>query len=173
MKILSLFSMLVCLIACHPQSPKEEPISNDSIPNVVQHVDTIFHQFPVLIANDRGTVQINGLRTLENQRITTSRFNIGLLGFPQRELAFQIDEHTIQDHLPDFYSNDSTLLAFLNEAVISDITFDFVRANTLYFNLKLENTSLKKQLFGRFNVFYQTKRKGQLYGWMLDDVQPL
>jgi hypothetical protein len=60
---------------------------------------------------------------------------------------------------------------YLNSAIIKNVEFDFVRANTLYFNAILENPIDGKEIIGRFNLFYRTKKKGIVYGWITDEIK--
>lgn len=133
--------------------------------------DTMNSIFPVQIGNDKGSVNITGIRTFESGKLAKSGFVISLDEISDFSLVREIDKSVLIDSNGSVLLKDTINSDYLNSAVIKEIEFDFVRANTLYFKTVLENPAESKEITGRFNLFYRTKKKGIIYGWITDEVK--
>lgn len=133
--------------------------------------DTLNSIFPVQIENDKGSVNITGIRTFKNGKLAESGFVISLVDISDFSLIRELDKSVLIDSNGTVLSKDTINSAYLNSAVIKEIEFDYVRANTLYFKTVLENPAESKEIIGRFNLFYRTKKKGNIYGWITDEVK--
>ena len=59
-------------------------------------------------------------------------------------------------------------MKYLKNAQIENIKFEFVRCNTLYFNINLINTIDKSNVDVKLNLFFQTNKKGVLYHGIIE-----
>ena len=140
-------------------------VSNQTI------IDTIRTSFPVQIGNDKGLVKVVGIRTYRNEKLAGSNFVISLNNIPNFSITKRIDKSILIDSNETVLLKDTLNADFLKSAVIKTVEFDFVRSNTLYFNAVLENSLKAKEITGRFNLFYRTKKKGLIYGWVTDEIK--
>lgn len=168
--ILALASFISC--ADHGKSKSTESEMNKSKTAEVNKVtsDTVTSSFPVQIGNDKGSVNVQGIRTFKGGKLTRSDFVISLADISNYSLVRDINKSDLIDSNGSVLLKDTIHSDYLNSAIIKEIEFDFVRANTLYFKAVLENSEKKKEIIGRFNLFYRTKKKGIIYGWITDEI---
>lgn len=175
MKFISTFLLFVLMLSCADKSEKKMIVFETSKPNSISThkivVDTLKSSYPVQIGNDKGLIKILGIKTYEGKKLTSSNFYISLNDIPKFTLYKQIDKNVLIDSNETVFLKDTVNYDYLNSALIKNMEFDFVRANTLYFNATLENPIVGKEIIGRFNLFYRTKKKGMVYGWITDDVK--
>lgn len=167
--------ILVFLASCsnNPENRLIESVGKELKPVASNEiiVDTLHSSFPVQIGNDNGSVNVVGIRTYENQQLTGSDFVISLNDIPSYSMIKRIDKTVLIDSNETVLLKDTVNSDYLNSAIIKNVEFDFVRANTLYFNAILENPIDGKEIIGRFNLFYRTKKKGMVYGWITDEIK--
>ncbi len=163
------------MVSCSSKSENKlvDSDAEESKPVVAKQTisDTTRTSFPVQIGNDKGTVKIVGMRTFKNEKLAGSDFVISLNDIANSSITKRIDKGILIDSNETVFIKDTLNDDFLKSAVIKTIEFDFVRSNTLYFNAILENPLEAKEIFGRFNLFYRTKKKGLIYGWITDEIK--
>jgi hypothetical protein len=175
MKFTLIILILALVVSCKYQTEKKS-IDSESKEQKIDKSnkiinDTINSSFPVRIGNDKGSVKIVGQRKYENKKLTTSNFVISLVDITNLSLSKRIDKSILIDQNKIIILKDTINSDYLDSAIIKNIEFDFVRANTLYFNAILENPIEGKEIIGRFNLFYRTKKKGTVYGWTTDEIK--
>lgn len=175
MKLFSKILIFVFLVSCSSKSENRLIDSENKEPKQVESngiiVDTLKSSFPVQIGNDNGTVKVFGIRTYEDQKLTNSDFVISLNDVPNFSITRRIDKTVLIDSNETVLLKDTVNSDYLTSAIIKNVEFDFVRANTLYFNAILKNPIDGKEIIGRFNLFYRTKKKGIVYGWITDEIK--
>ena len=134
-------------------------------------VDTLTSSFPLQIGNDKGFVKIVGIRTFEGQKLTKSDFIISLNEILNFSISKQLNKSILIDSNETVFFKDTVNTDYLNSAIIKNVKFNSVRANTLNFDAIFENSVDKKKIIGRFNLFYRTKKKGIVYGWITDEIK--
>lgn len=175
MKLTLKIFVLAFLVSCSNKSEnnridseikESKPIESDKI-----LTDTLDSSFPVQVGNDKGLVKVVGIRTYEGKKLTDSDFVISLNDITNYSISKKIDKSILIDSNTTVNYKDSVNSDYLNSAILKNVEFDFVRANTLYFNAILENAVDGKEIIGRFNLFYRTKKKGIVYGWFTDEIK--
>lgn len=152
--------------------PKEEnaSVTELDISEIVRQ-DTVITSVPIRIGNETGTVKIQGIRKYIMDEIVESYFIVELQDLPSHSLQRKLNKEIIIDDNTSVLFKDSTLSDFTDNAVVNNIEYASVRGNTLYFNATLLNQMYKKEINGRFNIFYATEKKGTVYGWITDEVK--
>jgi len=163
------------MLACSSNPDQKTADSNSTDPIDMEEneilLDTISASFPVQIGNDKGSVKIVGERTFKNKELTSSAFLISLLEIQDFSISKPIDKEVLITSKPPKQTQNFPKSEYLDKAVIKSIKFKGVRSNTLYFNVLLENPIDGKEIIGRFNLFYRTKEKGTVYGWIIDEIK--
>ncbi len=134
--------------------------------------DSINSSTPIKTKNVSGIINILGKRVYKDQKITNSNFVISFTGIPPN-LTFskQIDKDILINKNQFVILKDSSKYDYLNTSIIKKIEFDFIRSKTLYFKTTLENPGKKKLIIGRFNIMYNVKRKGFVFGWITHKIK--
>ncbi len=166
--------VLFFLISCFNKSENriiepEVKVSKSGASNKII-TDTLNYSFPMGIGNDKGSVKVVGIRTYEDEKLASSYFIISLTDFKNYSVFKKIDKSILIDSNEIVLLKDTFNSDYLNLAIIKDVEFNFVRSNTLYFNAILENPIAKKEIIGRFSLFYRTKKKGIISGWITDEI---
>ena len=130
--------------------------------------DSINTSFPIQIENEKGFIKIFGQRQFKNNQLISSNFTISIADIPKYLLVQNIEKESFKISDTDLKKTDTINM---NNFVIKNIKFEFVRANTLYFNAVLQNPLNKREIVGRFNLIYQTNKKGRVYGWIVDEIR--
>lgn len=170
-KILILTLLVSCANKLENRLIDSEAKEHSSVATSEILVDTLNSSYPVQIGNDKGIIKVVGIRTYEDQKLMISDFVISLNGIPNFSISKRIDKSVLIDSNETVLLKDTVNSDYLNSAIIKNVEFDFVRANTLYFNAILENPIDRKEIIGRFNLFYRTKKKGIVYGWITDEIK--
>ncbi|GJM34899.1 MAG: hypothetical protein DHS20C18_39000 [Saprospiraceae bacterium] len=152
-----------------PDKQSEEAVKNEETPPIVQ--ENTLMEYPIKIGNHKAVVRIVGWDILENGVSKGRRFKIELTEKGFELLSVDVDKSVLIDNNETVHFLDSLNADYTPQAVIKDITYDFIRGNTLYFKAILENPEQNKEILGRFNLFYGTERKGEIYGWITDEVK--
>ena len=177
MKFALTIILIAVLIACSNESNEtitdSEYLETEIIKEEKTLNDTIRSSYPVQIGNDKGFVHVVGKRTFKDRKLVNSIFSIRLKEIKDFSISRQIDQNTLVDSNSTNLHLGSIENDFLHSASIKHIEFQGVRSNTLYFKARLENPDLGKEIIGRFNLFYRTKKKGLVYGWITDEVRQL
>lgn len=63
--------------------------------------------------------------------------------------------------------------SYYNDAVIRSIYYRGVRSNSLFFDVVLKTSSFKREIMGRFSLFYRTENEGKIYSWYVDEIMDL
>lgn len=168
--LLLVATLAACTPPNNPTSAEPKPISSE---NNSSHEDSFTSTFPVQIGNEKGSVKIVGIRRIQDKTITNRTFTISLEGIKEHTLSKQIDRATFEQFKENALSKDAIGVDFWRDMTIQRLEFDFVRGNTLYFTAILKNRVAQKAIAGRFSVFYSSSKKGQVYGWITDEVQDL
>ena len=177
MKYIISIAFILALAACANEENEKEGmatvIEEQSPEKNEIFRDTISSSFPVQIGNDKGLVQIVGERTFINKQLADSDFLVSLDEIQGFSISKYIDKEILIDSNKTVLLKDSINVDYLNGAIIKEVEFEFVRSNTLYFKVLFENPIDHKEIKGRFNLFYRTKKKGLVYGWITDEVNEL
>jgi hypothetical protein len=175
MKLTVNILILIFLVSCSNKTEnKVDESDTEEIKPVVSNQilsDSTRTSFPVQIGNDKGSVKIVGVRAFKDEELSSSDFIISLNDIANFSITKRIDKSVLIDSNETVLLKDSLKGDFLKSAIIKTIEFDFVRSNTLYFNAILENPLEGKEIIGRFNLFYRTKKKGVIYGWITDEIK--
>ena len=163
---------LILLASCSSPTVEQEKNTNSNLQvNSSEFQDTTFSSSPIQIGNDKGQVEITGIQTFKNDTLTNGEFTIQLKDVACCPLTKTVNQSMVIDSNTTVHFLDSLHRDYTSEAVLSSVTFDFVRGATLYFNAELENVIEGKRIYGRFNLFYQSDRKGEVYGWITDSLK--
>lgn len=166
-KLLLFVAAILLWLSCSQTKKQEIKQGKDDIPNQF-HRDTVLNTYRFKIVNDIATLDIKKI-------VVDSKIHFILdLDYRGSEILNKrlskkdvIDENKTRLFL-DTLTND-----FTGRAILKDIKFKFTRGSTLYFDAVLLDTILQNKIFGRFNLFYKTDRKGEIYGWITDEVYNL
>jgi len=150
-----------------------EAARKQSPPTIEIARDTTTATFPIQIGNDKGTVEITGIKTYANEDLTASHFLVSLLDVESYSITKRLSKSDLIDTNESVHLLDTTNADYLENAAINDLEFHFVRGNTLYFNCTLVTSTAGMEIVGRFCLFYRTKRKGIVYGWYTDELNRL
>ncbi|MEL6673414.1 MAG: hypothetical protein AAFR61_14515 [Bacteroidota bacterium] len=166
------FLLLVFFIAvaCQPQASLSE-VEEPKVPIVVH--DTLFTQTPIRIGNDRGQVGIQGAFERTDGHLTDSEFELSLMGFPNRDFRRKLSKIDLIDSCGYVCFQAEDVKDFTEGAVLQEITYDFIRANSLYFIATLYQPQLGKSITGKFGIIYQFDREGEIYFWYTDGIRDL
>lgn len=164
------FLMLLVLLASCSQKPTEIQRKTSLKPSNTLHTDSLKKSFPVRIENSTGEIVISGFRTFKDKLLVDSYFTITLLNIDHYSIFKTIKASNIFEPNELQKEMDSVKGEFLDSAILKSLEFRSIRSNTLYFNAILENPKEGKEIKGRFNLFYRTKKKGILYGWQRDEI---
>ncbi|GEM_PF-6114982 len=164
------------LSACTDQSPKDLSVKTieqnaEAKAHPVKTKDSVTSRYNVQVGNDKGFVVIQGGRNLSDGIISNSTFNIQLQEIEEHFVEVNVNTSNLIDSNKFCYFLDSANQDFTSGAVIESIEFASIRSNTLYFKATLINPAESKLIQGRFNLFYRTKKKGMIYGWITDEVE--
>lgn len=176
MKLIT-YILLIFLTSC--LNKKEERTIDSNIRNpkpVISNqivTDTIKTTSPISIGNNKGTITIIGSRTFKDKQLTKSNFVISLNDIPNISLTKRINKDTLINTNKTVYLKDTISDDLLASTVIKTITYTGIRSNTLFFSVVLEAPLKKKEIIGRFSLFYQTKKKGTIYGCFIDEVKEI
>ncbi|WP_159038510.1 hypothetical protein [Brumimicrobium mesophilum] len=174
MKLSVIIFLLFYLFSCSEKSENtlinSEALELNSIESNGIYLDTINSTYPLQIGNNKGFVKVFGVGTYKDQKLIKSDFLISLVNIPNFSISKKIDKAVIIDSNENLLLKDTVNYDYLDLAIIKNVEFKFVRANTLYFNAILENPIDGKIIRGSFNLFYRTKRKGEVYGWITDEI---
>ena len=171
--ILFFFTLTACANEENKKTGEAIVIEEKSSEKNELYRDTISSTFPVQIGNDVGLVQIVGERIFINEQLTDSDFLVSLGEIQDFSISKHLNKEILIDSNKTVLLKDSIKADYLNGAIIKEVEFEFVRSNTLYFKAVLENPIDHKEIKGRFNLFYRTKKKGLVYGWITDEVNEL
>ncbi|WP_378289202.1 hypothetical protein [Aquimarina rubra] len=176
-KLIIKIIVVIFLVSCSdkPDTKKEETTTSEQDPIVSNTVviDTITNAFPVRIGNDKGVINVLGVRTFENQKLVASDFLISLYDIPNISISEKLNKRILIDSNDTILLKDSLHYDFLNTAIIKKVDYNLVRSNTLYFKAVLENPNQKKKITGRFGLLYNSKKKKKIYGWITDEIQDI
>ena len=163
------------LCGCANTSEKKEAVSetekqqvNDSVPYKSRIVDTIKTAYPIQIGNHKGLVSVT--KIVEGK---PKYFTIELDYRNEKVISVYVDKSVLIDSNKIKMFIDTLNLDYTNGAFLTSVKYKFIRGNTLYFEATLENKAAKKEVYGRFNLFYGTPRKGEVYGWITDSIHEL
>ncbi|MEM6879319.1 MAG: hypothetical protein AAF544_12210, partial [Bacteroidota bacterium] len=167
-------SLMCTLLACQNSGNEntlaDQPQAEEA---PIIHFDSLSATYPTQIANDKGFVEISGVQTFEDEQLVGSEFTISLNDIADHPFSKTISIDTLIA-VNELESHQDTLdHSYFDGAVIRSISYRSVRANTLYFDLVLQNASQQKEVIGRFNLFYRTKKEGKVYGWFADSIVAL
>ena len=172
MKYISVILLLSSVISCKQQEDNKsiniESTKKEEMTPLRISKDSINTSFPVQIENEKGFIKIFGQRQFKNNQLISSNFTISIADIPKYLLVQNIEKESFKISDTDLKKTDTINM---NNFVIKNIKFEFVRANTLYFNAVLQNPLNKREIVGRFNLFYQTNKKGRVYGWIVDEIR--
>ncbi len=163
-KLLLLFTVMFLWLGCD-QTKKTKKQTTHEIPSQVQ-VDTILNTYRFKIVNDTATLGI--------KKIVLNSKNKFILDLDYRDSKILVQELSKKDVIDENKTRfflDTLTNDYTNQAALNDIKFKYTRGSTLYFEAILIDTIQKNKIFGRFNLFYKTQRKGDVYGWITDEVK--
>ncbi|MEM8582711.1 MAG: hypothetical protein AAGF87_00510 [Bacteroidota bacterium] len=171
---ISTISLMCTLLACQGSDNEntlaDQPQAEEA---PIIHFDSLSATYPTQIGNDRGFVEISGVQTFENEQLVGSEFIISLNDITNYPFSKTISIDTLIA-VNEVESHQDTLdHSYFDGAVIRSIYYRSVRANTLYFDVVLQNASQQKEVMGRFNLFYRTEKEGKVYGWFADSIVAL
>jgi len=169
--ILSTLTLLI-LIGCANTTEKkestnttEEQQANDTVHNNLPILDTLKTTYPIQIGNDKGLITVH-----EISRAKPVHFIIDLDYRNQKVFSVYVDKHVVIDSIKRPFFLDTLHLDYTHGAILTSVKYEAIRGSTLYFAAILENKEQQKAVEGRFNVFYNPSRKGQIYGWISDTL---
>ena len=163
---------LLILAGCTNRAEKKEPVDatenkqvKDSINYKLPILDTLITTYPIQIGNDAGLISVKKI-----MKDKPNHFIIELDYRNERVFSVNVDKQTLMDvdKTPVFL--DSLFLDYTQRAILTSVKYEAIRGSTLYFEGIFENTEQQKAVKGRFNVFYNPTRKGQIYAWHSDTV---
>jgi len=137
----------------------------DSIDRKAIILDTIKTSYPIQIGNDQALITVN--------KIMGNKPNHFIIDLDYRnEKAFSIytDKFALIDSTKKPFFLDTLLLDYTQGSTLTSVKYKAIRGSTLNFSAILENAAQQKWVEGRFNVFYDPARRGQIYGWITDTV---
>ena len=130
--------------------------------------DTLVKENLIQIGNSKAL-----LKVLKINKIGASDWFVELHQNNKENFQVSIDKKTIIDLLRIDQKNDFTNRLTIDDFEIKYIQYKKIRANSLYFKICLKNKVDNNLIYGRFNLFYQTKRKGEIYGWITDEIEEI
>ena len=149
-KFITLIAILL-LISCNQanNSKTSETIESEKLSEINKVFETA-----IKIENDSAKVIV--------KHKSDNDFEISL---HQEDSIFltSIDEQFIStiDSLASFTSTD---------VLIEKVEYKSIRANTLHFDYKAVYQNSGTQIHGRFNLFYRTEKKGEIYGTVITKI---
>ncbi|MEL6810989.1 MAG: hypothetical protein AAFP76_06615 [Bacteroidota bacterium] len=127
--------------------------------------DTTVTIYPMSIGNDKASVEVKRIAYEDNLD-----WWIKLTRSEKRVLEVPVSKEIVVDSNTSVFYQDSLHLKYVKDTRIKHITYSFIRSNTLYFEVLFENQKAQKEIFGRFNLFYGTEKKGEIYGLITDSI---
>jgi len=170
-----LLILLVYIVGCRQGEDREKlrdlktELSSDSS-NIKKNpvADTTLTRYPMAIANDKSVVEVRRIR-----KGRTLDWQIRLIRAKKEILRTPVTKTLVVDSNSTVFYQDSLHQKYMVGAIIREISYDFIRANSLYFNVIFENTEADKEIQGRFNLYYGPKRKGEIYGFITDNMSDI
>lgn len=149
-----------------PETEKQQV--SDSVSYKSPIVDTINTAYPIQIGNHKGLVSVK--KIVEGK---PKYFVIDLDYRNEKVISVHVDKGVVIDSNKTRMFLDTLNLDHTHGATLTYVKYEFIRGNTLYFEATLENEAAQKEVYGRFNLFYGTPRKGEVYGWITDSIQEI
>ncbi len=131
--------------------------------------DTLVQKYPERIGDDMVTIEVYSMPPVTASE-AGRHFKIRLVRKGTQELFIDVTPYVLFKLNQTVLFKNAAEADFTDGAMIKEIVYKNVRANTLYFSAVLENPAENKTIKGRFNLFHSTDRKGEIYGWITDEV---
>lgn len=164
------FFVMLMLFSCQSDSKTEQTTKQPKLEQPASPRDTLIQQYPERIGNDMVTIEVMNMPPVtENAKDRHWKIRMERKG--KTELAIDVTPYVLFKLNQTVLFKNAANADFTDGAVIKEIAYKSVRANTLYFSTILENPEEGKEIEGRFNLFYSTDRKGEIYGWVTDEVR--
>lgn len=166
--ILTLFFLAGC-VNSSKHKELNDATENRQVKDSVQYklpvLDTVKTTYPIQIGNDKALVTVHEIR-----RSKPDHFIIELDYRNEKVFSVNVDKQTLMDvdKTPVFL--DTLFLDYTQRAALTAVKYEAIRGSTLYFEGIFEDAERQKAVKGRFNVFYNPSRKGQIYAWHSDTV---
>ena len=162
--ILLVGALLLLVASCKKDVKETDPIED---PQEIR-IDTSVVSYNLQIGNDPARVEVT---TISNN--DAKDFSLDFFHKNEKKLSRSISKSDLIELNSSKLFLDSLTQDHTKDARLVDFKYQFVRGNTLYFEAMMRNEAQKKRIYGRFNMFYQTYRKGEIYGWITDSVKPI
>lgn len=162
MRVIFVFTTIFILLlpsACRNNGDTPDSVKTNFIKKTVAN-------YPMSIGNENGQLQIYKTAYFEDSVNTLNEFVIKLIDFEDYDLEKEIR----LDNLPKFkeVNKENTMEGL----TLTDIYYDFIRANSLYFTCIFIHKDTNLQMKSKISMFCRTNRKGEIYSNSLVELKP-
>ncbi len=164
------FFVMFIMFSCQSEPKTEETTTQAKAEQPTSPRDTTIQQYPERIGNEMVTIEVMNMPPVtENEKGRHWKIRMEREG--KTELSIDVTPYVLFELNQTVLFKNAANVDFTDGAIIQEIEYKSVRSNTLYFSAILENPTEGKEVKGRFNLFYSTNRKGEIYGWITDEVR--